>query len=472
MRLLEVDPGYRTSGVLTARVSLPRVKYADDARRTRFYDELTARVRAMPEVRAAGMVSIVPLGGGPPELSFSIAGAPPAQANVVQDAGVFTVTPGYFRALDIPLLSGRLIGTGDVAGAPGVTVISEAMAHRYWKGQDPIGSRITFGDPADSSTAWFTVVGIVAGVRNLGLAEPPKPQLYLPMAQSPSRSMVLVARVTGEPTRIVTAAQGDTWPARSGRRRSPVSGRCRSESPIPSRGPRLSALAARSLRRHRATPRRGGHLRRDRLRSNAADARARHPPRPRRRTRIVLRMVLRQGMTPVVAGRASARSRAAGAAACRGAALRRRGTGSRDLRGRRAVPSCRGAGRRRPTRTARRALRSHDGASSRVTPEVFASPSARCDGARRSTVAVVAHAGPLHRRHDRRVQRGLRRAVPAAAVRRSRGGLLWCTRSMTGMPGSMSVGQLGRHTEDSLCSDLVTMSAASVNLAGTTCRRT
>ncbi len=204
-RLLEVDPGYRIAGILTARVSLPRVKYANEPRRTQLYDELINRVTAMPGVEAAGMVSGVPLGGGPPENSFTIGGDPAVPPGMVQDAGTVIASPGYFRALEILLVRGRMIGPGDIASAPGAAVIGEEMARRYWKGRDPIGSRITLDDPADSAARWLAVVGVVGDVRNLDLAEPPRPQLYLPMAQSPPPGMVLTARVAGDPVQIVSA---------------------------------------------------------------------------------------------------------------------------------------------------------------------------------------------------------------------------------------------------------------------------
>ena len=207
-RLLEVDPGFRVAGVLTARVSLPKVKYASEPRRTQLYDALVERVTAMPGVQAAGMASGAPLGEGPPQLAFAIEGAPAPAPGVVQDADVVVASPGYFRALEIPLVRGRLIGPADIASAPGAAVVGEQMAHRYWNGRDPIGSRITIDDPADTAAVWFTVVGVVRDVHHLSLAEVPRPQLYLPMAQSPPRGMVLTARVTGDPGQIVGAVRG------------------------------------------------------------------------------------------------------------------------------------------------------------------------------------------------------------------------------------------------------------------------
>ena len=207
VRLLEVDPGFRTENVLTARVSLPRVKYASEQSRSQLFDRLVERVGAMPGVAAAGVVSDAPLGDGAPEWSFEVEHAAPLPLGAVQDAQVLTATPGYFQALEIPLVRGRPLGGRDIGGAPGAALINGEMVQKYWQGRDPLGTRITFDDPSDSSAAWFSIVGIVGNVRQIGLGEPPKPQVYLPTPQLPGRGAVLVARVDGDPTRIVGAVR-------------------------------------------------------------------------------------------------------------------------------------------------------------------------------------------------------------------------------------------------------------------------
>ncbi len=199
VRLLDVDPGFRTENILTARVSLPRVKYAEDSRRVALYQDLSDRIRSMPGVQSVGLVSAAPLGDGVPYNSFEIEQAPVTDPGVVQDAETYTATPGYFGVLGIPLVRGRMLIDADREDGARVAVISQEMAHRYWKGVDPIGSRITLGDPADPRAEWLTVVGIVGDVRHQRLDEKPYPQLYIPMAQSPGRRMVIAVRLAGNP---------------------------------------------------------------------------------------------------------------------------------------------------------------------------------------------------------------------------------------------------------------------------------
>jgi putative ABC transport system permease protein len=202
-RLLQVNPGFRVENVLTARISLPRVKYADQHRRVALYEELNTRVAATSGVQSVGLVSSAPLGDGVPYNSFEIEHAPVSDPAAVQDAEFLVATPGYFTALNIPLLSGRLFAPGDRAGTPGVAVISQTMARRYWKGRDPLGIRITQDDPADPAAGWYTIVGVVGDVRHEKLADSAYPQLYLPMAQAAGRRMILTARVMGDPGQVV-----------------------------------------------------------------------------------------------------------------------------------------------------------------------------------------------------------------------------------------------------------------------------
>jgi putative ABC transport system permease protein len=198
-RLLAVDPGFRPDGVLTARVSLPRATHAEEARRLDLYQRLLARIEAAPRVRGAGYVSRAPLGDGAPYEAFSIEGAPPLPPDAVQDAELLAASPGYFSALEIPLVRGRRLTAADAPNAPAVVVVNQAAVRRYWQGRDPLGGRITFGDPNDTASTWLSVVGVVGDIRHDRLSDDPYPQIYTPVAQSAGFSMVLIARVTGDP---------------------------------------------------------------------------------------------------------------------------------------------------------------------------------------------------------------------------------------------------------------------------------
>jgi predicted permease len=202
-RLQQVDPGFAADGVLTARVSLPRVKYQEEDRRRAFAAALLDRVAVQPGVRDAALVSDAPLGDSPPYWGFEIAGAEAPPPGAVLDAAVFMTSPGYFSTLRIPLVEGRFYDAGDHAGAEDVVVISQAMARRFWPGRSPLGARITFGDSRDPDVAWLRVVGVAGDVRHERLSDEPYPQAYLPLAQTPARSVVLAVRAAGDPLALV-----------------------------------------------------------------------------------------------------------------------------------------------------------------------------------------------------------------------------------------------------------------------------
>jgi putative ABC transport system permease protein len=202
-RLQQVDPGFDTDGVLTARVTLPRLAYPERERWLGFGQDLLARARTEPGVRAAALVSDAPLGDSPPYWSFEIQSGEAIPAGVVQDAALFTASAGYFETLRIPLVRGRLFGDTDRLGSPEVALISQTAADRFWRGRDPIGARITFGDPADPEVRWLTVVGVVGDVLHKQLNGDPYPQVYVPFEQSPVRSMVLAVRTSRDPLALV-----------------------------------------------------------------------------------------------------------------------------------------------------------------------------------------------------------------------------------------------------------------------------
>ncbi|HEX3236415.1 MAG TPA: ABC transporter permease [Gemmatimonadales bacterium] len=203
-RLLAVDPGFQPQGVLTARISLPASRYPEESRRLDLYRRLMERMEAQPGVRSAGYVSRAPLGDGAPYEGFSLEHQPALPPDAVQDAQLFTASPGYFGALAIPLLRGRRFTAADGPDAPPVALVNQAAVRRYWQGRDPIGSRITFGDPNDTAAVWRSVIGVVGNTRHARLSDDPYPQIYLPLAQSAGGSMVFTARVTGDPMGFAT----------------------------------------------------------------------------------------------------------------------------------------------------------------------------------------------------------------------------------------------------------------------------
>jgi predicted permease len=175
-RLQDVDPGFRTDGVVTLRTALPMPKYATVASRAAFYGRVLDGVRALPGVQDAGYTSFLPMvmGGG---IWPVIVNGDEAIRTESHSASLRYVTPGYLDALDVPLLRGRGVDDIDAQDAPKVAVVSASFAQRYWPGLDPLGR--TFGFVFDQRT----VVGVVADIRVRGLEQQSEPQVYLPYQQ-------------------------------------------------------------------------------------------------------------------------------------------------------------------------------------------------------------------------------------------------------------------------------------------------
>ncbi len=207
-RLTAIDPGFDRARVLTLELQLPQARY-DAPHVVRFYDALQERLRALPGMQAAGAVFPLPLSGTSASGGFVVEGRPAPRPNQQQGAGIAWASGDYFRALRIPLRAGRLFDRRDGPDAPGVVLVNEAMARRYWSGQDPVGARIKLAtDPADTTSPWMTVVGVVGNVRPAALRRAPGPELYLPLAQNAWANMTLVLRgATPDPDGLVPAVR-------------------------------------------------------------------------------------------------------------------------------------------------------------------------------------------------------------------------------------------------------------------------
>ena len=204
-QLQQVDLGFDPGHVLTAQVVLPGVKYDNDARMLAFFNSLRDRVTATPGVAVAGFTSDVPLAGGYSYLSFDIVGKPAPQPGQSSPDAVSTVaTAEYFSAMRIPLLSGRLFTPSDGPNAPRVVVVNKDLVQKAFGGRDPIGQRITFGNLSDS-TSWLTIVGVVGSTRLEGVGLESYPQAFTPLAQTPVPYVYVVARTTGDPLALTGA---------------------------------------------------------------------------------------------------------------------------------------------------------------------------------------------------------------------------------------------------------------------------
>lgn len=219
-RLQRVDLGFRADHLFTARVGLWGQRYQPAQARVDFFAQLMDRLAAQPGVAGAAGVGTVFLSETPNSTNFSIEGRgdfPPEQAVEVP---VDSVTPDYFRVMNIPLRRGRLFDSRDrrdfpppapppIPGSPAgppvpppdfnaVVIINETMAKMFWKDEDPLGKRIKYGQQ-NSQGPWMTIVGVVADTRRTGYDAVVRPETYLPHAQSPDSGLTLVIRTQNDP---------------------------------------------------------------------------------------------------------------------------------------------------------------------------------------------------------------------------------------------------------------------------------
>jgi putative ABC transport system permease protein len=192
-RLQAVDRGFRPEHAVAVVVNLPQsTKYASPAQQAAFAGQVVQRLAALPGVTAAGAVQDLPFPGGLFAFCLIVEGRPtPPGCEVTK---MYAVSPGYQAAMGLRLLRGRFLGPGEVANAPEVCVVNETLARKHFPGQDPIGKRI--GSQGREEKKGL-IVGVVADVRDEGLAGAVHPQAYVAFAQFPSHSQTFVVRSAG-----------------------------------------------------------------------------------------------------------------------------------------------------------------------------------------------------------------------------------------------------------------------------------
>jgi putative ABC transport system permease protein len=199
IRLQQVNAGFDANGVLSAAIALPEATY-DSTRARVFFDQLVEQTRGVPGVSDAALTSAVPLTGATWTSDFVIAGRPPSEFG--SEVMHRMVSPGYFDVMRVPLLSGRRFVPTDRAGSPPVTLINDQLARQYFRGSNPVGQRIAFDRVPDSTSNWYTIVGVVGSERQRELASEPRIEAYFPAAQNPGNFRILVARTTADPAAL------------------------------------------------------------------------------------------------------------------------------------------------------------------------------------------------------------------------------------------------------------------------------
>lgn len=203
MRLQSVETGFNPENVLTMRAQLPRKKYAEPHQIVDFFKQAQDRIAALPGVQAVGAISYLPLTGLASRDSFQIAGQPPPAPGQEPGVEVRVITPGYFQAMGIPLLKGRLLNERDVKESR-VLLINETMAKKYFAGVDPVGKQMeVFWDGSGPDE----IVGVVGDIREGALNKEPEPAIYWSHWRVPYSGMALVVRTSGDAARFGTAVQ-------------------------------------------------------------------------------------------------------------------------------------------------------------------------------------------------------------------------------------------------------------------------
>jgi putative ABC transport system permease protein len=197
-KLLNVNPGFRAENVVTCRIDLPRAKYPEDRRQAEFYRSVLGQARAIPGVEAAGLITHLPFSGSRGTSSFSIDDRPGSRGSNGQSADRRQVAPGYFAAMSIPLLTGRDFTDTDDMEHPGVAIIDEAAANRFWPNENPLGKRITIGMGQEvklyGKAVSREIIGVVGNVKHEQLKDDFQPEIYVPAWHLPAPNMYLIVR--------------------------------------------------------------------------------------------------------------------------------------------------------------------------------------------------------------------------------------------------------------------------------------
>jgi putative ABC transport system permease protein len=207
MRLRDVSPGFNPANVLSVRVSLPSAKYPQGEPRAQMLRQTIEHVKSLPGVQSAAAVLSLPLGGDTFNVGRSyIREGRPATPEESANAAYLVATPDYFRALQIPLLSGRAFTDQDTEQTPKVVIVNESMARQLWPGQSPVGKRITIWRDEKFPRE---IVGVVGDTKP-SLDAAAGAQMYVPFAQDANWSgMSLVIRTKGEPASLVGALRNE-----------------------------------------------------------------------------------------------------------------------------------------------------------------------------------------------------------------------------------------------------------------------
>jgi putative ABC transport system permease protein len=209
-RLRGIDPGFRVENILTATVALPQDGYQEPERRVQFFKTLEENIEALPGVESVGMVTHIPLVHTSGNVAIWAPERPPETNQDAPWADRRIINPGYFEAMEIPLVEGRFFNDTDVDGSPPVIILSRETADRIYPEESPIGRQAAVDVGADEP-GLFEVVGVVENHQLSSLRGRVRPAMFFPEAQA-ARSMLRLAVATGvNPTTLVRPVQERIW---------------------------------------------------------------------------------------------------------------------------------------------------------------------------------------------------------------------------------------------------------------------
>jgi predicted permease len=208
MILERMDAGVHPENVLVMNISMGGRKYAKTQARAPFMETVLHRIEQLPGVRAAAVVTDVPLSSDSDAMGISIEGRPDPGPKLKPIVNYNIIGPGYLRTLGIPLLKGRDFSGRDTEAAPTVALINNAMARKFWPNENPIGARIS-----TDGKNWASIEGVVGDVRQLGLKSEPQPEVYLSYLQDPFAwpYLSLLVQTSLDPMKQVSSIQAVIW---------------------------------------------------------------------------------------------------------------------------------------------------------------------------------------------------------------------------------------------------------------------
>ncbi|HLK19229.1 MAG TPA: ABC transporter permease [Bryobacteraceae bacterium] len=205
LRVMSVNPGFRTTQLVTARVSLPDA-YENEAAALRFYNQVPERLKTLPGVIGVSAASYLPIGGPNGTGDIHIEGRPMSAAEA-PGASFERALPNYFQVMGIPLLRGREFDEHDIGKGEHIILINESFARRFWPNENPLGHRIGIGPQGNKD--WHVIVGVVKDVQEAGLDSKVGFATYEPLAQHPRRTMELVMRVAGDTSSAIAGMRSE-----------------------------------------------------------------------------------------------------------------------------------------------------------------------------------------------------------------------------------------------------------------------